>query len=99
MSTYAALCVGGPLDGRWKVVHDRTFEVAKPLKLSFTTEDMDAVIEPFERYRYYVENFVMLGSAAWVAICEREFMGSDERNKAILRALLQRDVAAQMGVL
>jgi hypothetical protein len=99
VSTYTVLCVGGPLAGQWKVVNERTFEAAEPPKLTFSTEDTDTAIEPFVRHRYHVENFVMFGFATWVAVCERQFMGSTERNKAIMRALLQRDVAAQMGVL
>jgi hypothetical protein len=99
MSTYTALCVGGPLDGQWRTVEDRTFEVAELPKLTFSTENTDAVIEPFARHRYHVDSIAMFGFHTYVAVCEKQFMGSSERNKAVLRALLQRDVAAQMGVL
>lgn len=99
MSTYTALCIGGPADGTWKTVEDRVFEVAEPVTLTFSVSDTLAIEEPFKRYQYRVESFAMFGFATEVAICEREFIGSTERHKAIMRALLQRDVAAQMGVL
>ncbi|MBA2951457.1 hypothetical protein [Streptomyces himalayensis] len=99
MSTYTALCVGGPKDGQWLTVDRRTFEVAELPKIEFTTAMTDAVIEPFVRHVYHVDNFVAFGFGVWIAVCERQFTGSTERNRAILRAILQRDVAAQMGVL
>jgi hypothetical protein len=80
-------------------VEDRTFMMAEMPKVDFSAIDTDTVIEPFIQHRYHLENFVAFGFGCWVAVCERQFMGPTERNKAILRALLQRDVAAQMGVL
>jgi len=99
VSAHTALCVGGPADGQWKVVEDRIFEVAETPKFTFSTDDTDSVIEPFTRHRYRVDVFSMLGFNVYVAVCERQFMDSAEQNRAVLRALLQRDVAAQMGVL
>jgi hypothetical protein len=93
VSTYNVLCVGGPADGQWKVVEDRTFEVAELPKIEFTTAMTDAMIEPFIRHRYYVDQIAMLDFRLWIAVCERQFKGSTERNKAVLRAILQRDVA------
>jgi hypothetical protein len=75
------------------------FEAAETPKLTFSTDDTDAVSKPLARHRYYVDNFAVFGFGLHVAVCEEQFMGSTERNKGILRALLQRDVAAQMGVL
>lgn len=96
---YTALCVGGPADGQWKTVEDRTFEMAEMPKVNFSAIDTDTIIEPFIQHRYHLERVAMFGFDLWVAVCERQFMGSTERNKAVLRALLQRDVAALMGVL
>lgn len=99
MSKYTALCVGGPANDQWKTVEDRTFLVAEMPKFTFSTENTDAVIEPLIQHMYHVDRMAMFGFGVWVAVCEKQFMGTTERNKAILRALLQRDVAAQMGVL
>ncbi|CAL9368068.1 hypothetical protein [Streptomyces sp. enrichment culture] len=99
MSTYDVLCVGGPLDGHWKVVYERSFEVAEPPKIAFTADVTAAVDEPFTKHRYFVDQVAMMDFRLWVAVCEGQFRGSLERNKAILRAILQRDVAAKMGAL
>lgn len=99
MSTYTVLCVGGPLDGQWRTVRDRIFEAAEPPNFTFSTANTDAIIEPFIRHEYRVENLAMLGFASWVAVCERQYRSSAERDRAVLRAVLQRDVAAQMGAL
>lgn len=99
MSTYDVLCVGGPLDGHWRAVEDRTFEAAEPPKIAFTADMSAAVDVPFTKYRYFVDQIAMMDFRLWVAVCEGEFRGSTERNKAVLRAILQRDVAAKMGAL
>jgi hypothetical protein len=97
VSAHTALCVGGPLNGQWKVVEGCAFDVVEPPKLDFTSTD--SVIEPFTRHRYLVEPFSISGFSTWIALCEGAFMGAREINRAVLRAILQRDVAAQMGVL
>lgn len=96
---YTALCVGGPADGQWRTVEGRMFFMAEVPKVEFTTTAVEAITEPFVQHTYHLDQAVMFGFSAWIAVCERQFRGSTERNKAVLRALLQRDVAAQMGVL
>jgi len=87
------LMVGGPADGRWQMVQARTVEVTDLVGVAETS-----IPEP-RRYLYHVDRMAMFGFHLDVAVCEREFMGSTARNKAVLRALLQRDVAREMGVL
>jgi hypothetical protein len=99
VNTYTVLCVGGPLGGQWKLVYERTFEAAEPPKIAFTTAMTDAVNEPFKRYRYDVEAIALFGSKMYVAVCHGEFIHSAEREKAIMRAVLQRDVANHLEAL
>jgi hypothetical protein len=96
---YTVLCVGGPGDGRWQTVNQRSFEMAEPTPITYAETAATAAGESFTRHRYYVEAIALFGSSLHVAVCAGEFIGSREREKAILRAILQRDVAAQMGAL
>lgn len=95
-----ALMVGGPANGRWRMVDRATVEVTDLPRIEWKANvaETASILEP-KRYLYHVDRIVMFGFPVDVAVCKREFMGSTERNKAVLRALLQRDVAAQMGVL
>lgn len=88
---YDVLCVGGPLDGQWRAVEDRTFEVAEPPKI--------AVDEPFTKYCYDVESIALFGFTLHVALCHDRFEGWREREKAVMRAVLQRDVANRLEAL
>lgn len=99
MSAYTVLCVGGPADGTWKTSLGRIFEVAGPPKVEFTAAMTDAMIEPFIRYRYDVEALALFGHKLYVAVCHGQFERSRERERAIMRAVLQRDVAAQLEAL
>jgi hypothetical protein len=93
------LMIGGPVDGKWMMAEGPYIMVAEPSPLVWTDGPGDLSMPEFVQRRYYVETFAMLGFQLPVAICEREFIGGAERDRAVLRALLQRDVAAAMGVL
>lgn len=90
--SYRVLCVGGPLDGRWRTVMGRSFEAAEPPKVAISAAMTDAVIEPFKRYRYDVEAIGLFRCMLHVAFCYGEFKDSWERDKAAMRAVLRRDV-------
>lgn len=90
--SYRVLCVGGPLDGRWRTVHGRSFEaIEKPE--GFSLADManpDDVA--FRRRVYDVEALGLFRHTLHVAFCAGQFEGSYERERAAMRAVLRRDV-------
>lgn len=86
------LMVGGPADGRWMVADGPMVIVAEPASL-----DWSATIVDIKQIQYRVMPVSMFGFGLNIAVAEREFSSSQEQNKAILRALLQRDVAEAMG--
>ena len=90
--SYRVLCLGGPLDGRWRTVMGRSFEAAEPSKAAISAAMTDAVIEPFKRYRYDVEALSLFRHMLHIAFCHGEFENSWERDKAAMRAVLRRDV-------
>ncbi|MFC8490694.1 hypothetical protein ACFUJU_07790 [Streptomyces sp. NPDC057235] len=90
--SYRVLCVGGPLDGRWRTVYGRSFDVAVPPKMAISAAMTDAVIEPFERVRYDVEVIGLFSHTLHVAFSGGQFQDSWEREKAAMRAVLRRDV-------
>jgi hypothetical protein len=94
-----ALMVGGPADGQWRTVEAPTVEVTELPRIEWKANVAETTTLEPKRHLYHVDRLAMFGFGVWVAVCEREFMGSTERNKAVLRALLQRDVAREMGVL
>jgi hypothetical protein len=86
------LMVGGPADGRWMVADGPMVIVVEPMSLDWSTTTVD-----IKQVQYFVMPIAMFGFSLNVAVAERDFSSSQEQNKAILRALLQRDVAEAMG--
>ena len=96
------LMIGGPKDGTWCTTTQGCIEVEEMPRLDWKdwTGDTQSVDLPMPvRHQYYVAPMDMFGFRIDVAVCEKQFKSTAERNKAVLRALLQRDVAARMGVL
>ena len=96
------LMIGGPKDGTWCATTQDRIEVEEWPRLDL--KDWVAASQGIEvpmpvRHQYYVAPVEMFGFRLDVAVCEGQFKSTAERNKAVLRAMLQRDVAARMGVL
>lgn len=91
------LMCGGPADGRWIAVPpgQHTVDVAKPVPVrAVSRKDIMAdVVADLERVRYHVVPVQVVGHELWVGVCEDG--AYDDRD--VLRALLQRDVAAHLG--
>ena len=92
-ASYRVLCVGGSLDGRWRTVHGRSFEAAESPLTAISADMTLAMDEPFKRYRYDVEEIGLFSQSLHVAVCRGEFKDSWERKRAVMRAVLRRDVA------
>lgn len=96
------LCVGGPVDGEWKVVRDRYFVVAEPERdfrlfpAPGKREEPQDIIP--KRHMYTVDRLSMFGHTLDVAIHDESLREGKDRNDMLLRAILQRDVAQAMGV-
>jgi hypothetical protein len=89
--------IGGPADGRWMVAEGAEVIVADWGPLSWKD-----VVEPsytmnVRQTRYVVQTIAFLGIQLDVALAEREFRSSRDRDNAVIRALFQRDVAEAMG--
>lgn len=92
------LMIGGPADGRWMVVDGYDIIVAESPEIDWAALSAD----PFPTYdlrqiRYHVERCHLFNSVFDVAVAQAEFRSSGDRDKAIIRALFQRDVATAMG--
>lgn len=92
MDSYKVLCVGGPLDGRWKTVVGRTFLADQRTRSAVA--DSPAEDDQSQRCRYDVEAVGLFGHALHVAVCDST--PPHEKYLAVMRALLQRDVALHL---
>lgn len=94
------LMIGGPADGRWMVAEGRAIIVAEPPKLAWDalSADPDTGFD-FRQIQYHVQTCALFGLKLDVAVAEREFRSSRERDNAVVRALFQRDVAEAMGAM
>ncbi|AXG81130.1 hypothetical protein [Streptomyces paludis] len=92
------LMIGGPADGTWVTTEERTILVARRQTLA---ESMNALATSVEvpHHTYEVETLGLFEWRLRVAFCRDEFPTTAGRNRAAARAVFQRDVAAQMGVL
>lgn len=92
------LMIGGPADGRWMVAVGYDIIVAESPTLDWTSLAADPLAEfDIRRVHYHVERCHLFNSVFDVAVAQAEFRSSGDRNKAIIRALFQRDVATAMG--
>lgn len=96
MSKTVIMC-GGPADGRWVVVPggDRDWYAIKPFRI-----DLGSIHDPVEplgpvpeRVRYNIRPIMILGHELWIGVAVDE--AYDDR--AVMRAIIQRDVAAHLG--
>lgn len=90
------LMIGGPADGRWMVTDGLVVVVAEFGPLEWTPDSVNAASN-LKQIQYHVQAFAVLGMKLDVAVAEREFRTSRDRDNAVIRALFQRDVAEAMG--
>lgn len=92
------LMIGGPADGRWMVANGHEVIVAEPPVMDWKALTADPLTTiDFRQVRYVVQPCGLFGFKLDVAVAEGEFRSSHDRNKAVARALFQRDVAEAMG--
>lgn len=86
------LCCGGSLDGEWREVGTgvREFRALKPQKFNWGQDDKVETEIEYEEYRIVPIN--ILGFGMHVAM----LWGMPDEGKAVLRALVQRDVFEQL---
>lgn len=101
------LCVGGVLDGQWKVVdwsQRHGFDAMRPMNLTrMVKAEMASLDVGFpERDRYRIIGPIRLWGTGGVSVAlDRDtlmdkYHGDEER--MMLKAILQRDVATEMGL-
>lgn len=108
--TRRVLMLGGPMDGKWHTHQGRghVARVMKPVKFSYKLVDKEtAITAPLPDYEeYMLEHVALYGSGVWVGLhrdtlygLEEELVGPPEAHvRMILRAILQRDVATELGL-
>lgn len=98
--TYRALCVGGPLNGKWHEGNDRVFRTMEPPGpvdlMAYATED--PMVPEIKFHTYEIVRLHMFGYNLWVAFDMDDTAVLLNRDTAALRAILQRDVAQAMGL-
>lgn len=94
MESRKVLMVGGPADGTWRVFRGAVFIHVEMPPITFVDDSPEPVKHFYERERFFIS-----GHELALAICLSEPWTTAGRNRAVLRAILQRDVAAVMGVL
>lgn len=108
------LMIGGIMDGKWHTHEGnrQVVEVMKPMRISMAEirgdHDLEVPLPQFERY--YLEKVALYGEGLWVGIYQGalteafdemgQMMGGwrEPRITLILKAILQRDVATEMGL-
>lgn len=112
--TRRVLMIGGIMDGKWHTHEgsSQVVDILKPLEINFVEvlrrEESDLGL-PLPQYeRYWLDNVALYGEGLWVGICQdtldsaevgRTLGGWREpRITLILKAILQRDVATEMGL-
>lgn len=107
------LLIGGSMDGKWHVHeggHNR-IRIMLPMRILPTflpeAEALAAGIEPVDQYDEYItEHVALYGQGLWVGmhvktmdLMDEERMGPpDTQIRMILSAILQRDVANELGL-
>lgn len=85
------LFVGGAADGRWIAVPANAGLFRVPVPARPTT---DLAGPSFEVHDYHVDRFMVFGRTVRVAMLSS--LGSADREDAVIKALFQRDVAAEV---
>ena len=94
------LLCGGYLDGRWVDVPEGSYVYRvppAPVRFTHVSEpeaDLHVPIDDFVEYllRPFELRIGEAGGRLWIGVCDWDF----DRDRAVLRALLQRDVAQQL---
>lgn len=95
--TKTVLMCGGPADGRWVAVEDHTRDW-ECVTADWTGSDDPSVpvADGFTTHRYNIVPIQVLSRKLWVGvIVDAAYLANDDR--AILKAVLQRDVADHLG--
>jgi hypothetical protein len=91
VSSREVLCCGGPLVGTWRVEQAHEFHVpVTPRIVDWKNIDPEGILKTVI---YRLVPCMILGHELWVAVAVDE--AYDDR--AVLRAILQRDVATYLG--
>ena len=92
------LLVGGPNDGTWVHSHpsDQVIMTLDPAEIESDTTRHPGY-EP-TRHMYEVLRMDFMGYHLWVGMHEATLRDGGDRNAAVLRAILQRDVATETKV-
>lgn len=103
------LMIGGHLDGTWHT-HDGgpVVQVMKPMRIvpELSRRGSDVSMDMPQYERYHLEHVALYGQGIWVGLHEStidrvslERIGPPEAHVVmILRAILQRDVAKELGL-
>lgn len=97
MNARTVLMCGGPADGRWVVVEHGARDWDAVRMPRGQERWIPGPIDPQgpmpERVRYRIQPIMILGHELWIGVAIDE--AYDDR--AVIRAILQRDVAAHLG--
>lgn len=87
---------GGPAHGTWRVLEpwEKTVDVLAPVQIRWTPEPVDPNSPALKRITYRIMPLVILGHELFVGVATDEAYD----DCAILKAVLQRDVAQHLGV-
>lgn len=104
------LLIGGPMDGKWseKQGSNTTMRFPKPVPMKIQmVEEVDLSIPLPEYDVYYLDRIALWGEGVWLGYhaetmdkLERDapWDGREPRIRMALKAILQRDVATEMGL-
>ncbi|QKY79564.1 hypothetical protein SEA_LIZZ_81 [Streptomyces phage Lizz] len=109
MRTRRVLLIGGLMDGKWHthLSTDSRVYIAKPMQVTvLREEDRRALACLPEHEVYHLQHVALYGHGLWVGLHEStldrlsmERPGPTEAHTGmILRAILQRDVATELGL-
>lgn len=94
--TNAVLLCGGPADGQWRVIEGNTLEIFVQEPVRWATSVLDTVIPEPRRIEYRVVPVQVLSRRLLVGVVvDAAYLAGDD--SAILKAVLQRDVAQHLG--
>lgn len=95
------LMIGGPVDGKWidvpKSEHSIMIPDPESMKFDLLSFEKDEPPRQIKQIRYYVMP-VELFLGLTVSVGMLDTVGSRESQEAILKAILQRDVATELGL-
>lgn len=89
------LMCGGPADGRWVTVESpgRDWECSTLPRVQWTPEVIDTNVPEPHRTLYRIMPLAILGHQMWVGVA----LDDAYDDRAIMKAVLNRDVAAHLG--